>query len=71
MIARPLVLLVALGALLASAPADALTLRDMLGRTVTLPAWPAVTGDDTPLTTNWGSRLANLATKASALPTLL
>jgi iron complex transport system substrate-binding protein len=41
MIARPLVLLAALGALLASAPADALTLRDMLGRTVTLPLPPA------------------------------
>ena len=39
MIARPLVLLAALGAL--PAPADALTLRDMLGRTVTLPAPPA------------------------------
>jgi len=39
MIARPLVLLAALGAL--PAPAEALTLRDMLGRTVTLPAPPA------------------------------
>ncbi len=39
MIARSLVLLTALGALLA--PADALTLRDMLGRPVTLPLPPA------------------------------
>ncbi len=41
MIARTLMLLAALGTLLASAPADALTLRDMLGRTVTLPLPPA------------------------------
>jgi len=41
MSARALAVIAAFGALLASAPADALTLRDMLGRTVTLPAPPA------------------------------
>ncbi len=41
MSARALAVIAAVSALLAPAPADALTLRDMLGRTVTLPAPPA------------------------------